>query len=164
MDFFETVKKRYSCRSLEPVDISQEHMEKILNAGKSAASGWNKQPFDFLVVKEREGIDKIADSQAFISGASVVIGIIANPDASQYWREDIAASAENMLLAVTALGYGSTWVEGTILPREEEMKKYFGIPENLRFIVVLPIGKPATGGGSQSTKRDLDDMVHHDKW
>ena len=65
MDFFETVKKRYSCRSLEPVEIPQEHMEKILNAGKSAASGLNKQPFDFLVVKEREGIDKIATAQGF---------------------------------------------------------------------------------------------------
>ncbi len=163
MDFFETVKKRYSCRSLEPVDIPQEHLETILDAGRSAASGWNKQPFDLLVVKEREGIDKIATAQGFISGASVVIGIVANPDASQYWREDISAAAENMLLAVAALGYGSTWVEGTILPKEKEIKKYFGIPENLRFIIALPIGKPATGG-YQATKRALDDMVHQEKW
>ena len=163
MEFFETVKNRYSCRSLKPIDIPQEHLDKILNAGKSAASGMNIQPFDFLVIKDREGIDKIATAQGFISGASVIIGIIANPDDSQYWREDISATAENMLLAITALGYGSTWVEGTILPKEKEIKNYFGIPENLRFIIALPIGKPATEG-SQATKRDLDNMVHREKW
>ena len=68
-----------------------------------------------------------------------------------------------MLLAVTALGYGSTWVEGTILPKEKEIKKYFGIPENLRFVIALPIGKPAIGA-SQAAKRSLDDMVRWEKW
>jgi nitroreductase len=163
MELSEAIAKRYSCRSLEPVEISTEHLEQILEAGRVAPSGWNKQPFDFLVVTERERIEKVAQSQEFIHGASVLIGIVADPDASGYWREDIAAAAENMLLTITSLGYGSTWVEGTILPQEEELKDYFNIPQQYRFIIVLPIGKE-NPPGKRAAKRSLQDMIHRETW
>ena len=81
MDFFEAVEKRYSCRNLQSVDITAEQLEMILDAGCRAASGMNIQPFKFLVMKDRKNIEIIAQSQQFITGASVVIGIVANPQA-----------------------------------------------------------------------------------
>ena len=163
MNFFEAVEKRFSCRSLQPVDIPQADVLKILDAGRRAASGHNTQPFDFLVVKEKEHIQALAAAQAFIGEASVVIGIIAHPEKSQFWLEDISAAAENMLLAITALGYGSTWIEGTFLRKEGEMKRHFGVPDSARFMIVLPIGKPAKDG-VQRPKKSLDELIHWDSW
>ena len=163
MDTLVAIAQRYSCRSLQPVDIPPEDLENILQAGRKAPSGMNKQPFDFLVVTKRQHIEKVAQSQAFIAGASVLIMIAADPQASTYWKEDIAAAAENMLLAVTALGYGSTWVEGTILPHEDELKQYFHVPEKYRFIIALPIGKP-TAPARSTKKRPLSEMIHQEKW
>jgi nitroreductase len=161
MEFFEVIKNRRSCRNLEPVEIPEEDIEKILDAGRRATSGLNKQPYDFLLVREKENIEKIAAAQGFISNASAVIVIIAKPDVSQFWLEDVSAAAENMHLAVTALGYGTTWIEGTLLKKEQELKKHFNIPENMRFIIALPIGKPASEG-SQSPKRKLEDIVYRE--
>jgi nitroreductase len=163
MELFEATEKRYSCRNFKPVRIPDEHIEKILDAGRRAASGCNKQPFNFLVVKEQKNIKKIAIAQEFISQASIVIGIVADPAISDYWLEDISAAATQMLLAVTALGYGSTWVEGMLLQKEKELKEHFGIPENLRFVIVLPIGAPAAGY-AQPAKKSLKEMIHWEKW
>ena len=163
MEIFEAIEKRYSCRDLSPVEIPDEQLERILNAGRRAASGRNVQPFEFLVVKDRESIDKIATAQSFISGASVVVCIVADPKASRYWLEDISAAAENMLLAIAAFGYGSTWVEGTLMSKEDELKDYLGIPKDRRFMIALPIGTP-TSEGSQAPKRPLSDIVRWEKW
>lgn len=163
MELFETIEKRYSCRNFNPVQIPDEHIEKILDAGRRAASGCNKQPFGFLVVKDKKNIEKIAIAQEFMSQASAAIGIVADPAISDYWLEDISAAATQMLLAITALGYGSTWVEGMLLLKEEELKKHFGIPENLRFVIVLPIGAPKEGY-AQPVKKPLNEMTHWEKW
>lgn len=163
MELFKAIKKRYSCRNFKPVTIPDKHIGKILDAGRFAASGCNKQPFEFLIVKEKNDIKKIASAQEFMAEASAIIGIVANPQFSDFWLEDISAAAENMLLATTALGYGSTWVEGTLLQKEKELKKYFGIPDNLRFIIALPIGIPATQG-AQPAKKPLKEMVHWERW
>jgi len=163
MEVFEAIEQRYSCRDLEPIEVSADDLEKILDAGRRAASGCNIQPFEFMVVKDRQNIEKIAEAQKFISGASVIIVIVADPDKSQYWLEDVSAAAENMLLAITALGYASTWVEGTIMPKENELKKHFNVPENMRFMIALPIGKPAKPG-AQAGKKKLDSMTHWEKW
>jgi len=163
MELFEAISERYSCRDLRPVEIPKSDLERILDAGRRAASGRNIQPFEFLVVTDGESIEQLATAQSFISGASVAVAIVADPDASKYWLEDISAAAENMLLAITALGYGSTWVEGTILPKEEKLKEYFGIPKRLRLMIVLPIGQPGSDG-AQASKKSLDSMVRWERW
>ncbi len=75
----------------------------------------------------------------------------------------MSAAASNMLLAVTALGYATTWVEGTLARKEEEMKELLDIPMPMRLIILLPIGKPAESGG-QSKKKPLSGLVHWEKW
>lgn len=163
MELFEAIKARYSCRKLKAVDIPKEDIEKILDAGRLAPSGANRQPFDFLVVTDKDKIAEFSKSQSFMSNASVIIALVADPAKSNYWLEDISSAATNMLLAITAIGYGSTWVEGKIMPNEPELKELLGVDENLRMIIALPIGKPAEPG-AQPKKRDLKEMTHSNKW
>ena len=163
MDLFESIEARYSCRDLAPVDVPRADLEKIMDAGRRAASGLNVQPFAFIAVTERETIQQLAAAQGFIAGASAAIGVVADPAESTYWLEDIAAATENMLLAITALGYASTWVEGTLKSKEDELKRYLGIPDRLRFMILLPIGKPASPG-AQARKKPLGNLVHWEKW
>jgi nitroreductase len=163
VDLFDAIELRASVRELEAVEIPAEHLERILDAGRRAPSGMNAQPLEYLVVRERAVIEKLAKVQGFIKGASVVVFIVADPAASQYWLEDAAAAAENMLLAVAALGYGSTWVEGMLLRREAWAKELLGVPEHLRLIIALPIGKPARPP-EQALKKPLADLVHYERY
>jgi len=158
MDLFQAIKERRSVRSLEAVKIPKEDIEKILDAGRRAASGMNIQPFKFIAISEKKTIQKLAAVQECVGQASVVIAVAADPDASRFWLEDVAAATENMLLAITALGYASVWVEGTLLRREEEMKEILEVPENLRLMVFLPIGGERVPG-SQPDKKPLEEMV-----
>jgi len=81
----------------------------------------------------------LALAQGFIRDASAVIAIVADESASRYWLEDVSASTENILLAATALGYASCWVEGTLLRVEDEAKEVLRIPKNKRLIVAIPL-------------------------
>jgi nitroreductase len=68
-----------------------------------------------------------------------------------------------MLLAITALGYASVWVEGTLLPKLEEYNKALGLPDNMRLVVVLPIGAAAKPT-EQADKKPLASMLHWERY
>ena len=163
MDLFEAIRARASARDLQPVEVPADHLEAILDAGRRAPSGMNIQPLHYIVIRDRTTIDRLARVQGFIGGASVVVAIVADPGASRFWLEDASAAAENMLLAIAALGYGSTWVEGTLLRREEWAKELLGVPDHMRLIILLPIGKPACSP-AQAAKKPLAELVHHERY
>lgn len=163
MDLFEAIEKRASVRSLRPVDVPDADLERILDAGRRAPSGRNIQPFEFIVVKDPDTIRKLAKAQSCVGDVSVLIAVVADPGKSTYWLEDLSAATENMLLAITALGYATVWVEGTLLRAEQEHKKVLGVPENLRLMVVLPIGKAAEPV-AQAPKRPLPEVVHWERY
>jgi nitroreductase len=163
MDLFEAIEKRTSVRDLRAVNIPDADLELILNAGRRAPSGRNRQPIDFIVVRNIETLKKLSKAQSPIADVALAIAVVADPEKSEFWLEDVAAATENMLLAVTALGYASVWIEGTLLREEEAHKKTLGVPEKMRLMVVLPIGAAKTS--VQATeKRPLSDMVHWERY
>lgn len=161
MELFEVIEKRKSVRSYEKCNIPKENIEKILKAGSLAPSGRNIQPFEFIVIDDEKIIKKLGEEvQNCIAEASIVIGIIADPLQSKFWLEDISAVTENMLLAIENLGYASCWIEGTLIPREKQIKELLKIPDEKRFIIILPIGK-AKGEISKKIKKDIREITHH---
>jgi nitroreductase len=163
MDLFEAIEKRASVRDLRPADIPDADLNRILDAGRRAPSGYNRQPFEFIVIRDSASLRKLAESQACIGDVNTAIAVVASPEASKFWLEDLSAATENMLLAITALGYASVWVEGRILPHEEELKQMLGVPANLRLMVVLPVGR-AAGPGAQKEKRPLEQVVYRERY
>jgi len=163
MDLFDAIAQRASVRQLEAVDVPDQDLERILDAGRRAPSGMNRQPFEFIVIRDAETLQALASAQGCIGDVSCAIAVVADPERSRFWLEDIAAATENMLLAITALGYASVWIEGTLLRDEATHKRRLGVPENLRLMIVLPIGK-ASGPVAQAPKRALEDMVYWEQW
>ena len=163
MELFEAISKRASVRKLKPVEIPEGDLERILDAGRRAPSGRNTQPVDFIVIRDPETIQGLAKAQSCIADVSLVIAHVADPEKSEFWLEDIAAATENMLLAMTALGYGSVWIEGTLLRAESDHKKLLGVPENLRLMVALPVGAPVESP-QQAEKRPLQEVVHWERY
>lgn len=163
MDLFDAIRARASVRRLEAVEIPEADLERILDAGRRAPSGMNAEPLHYIVVRDPATIEKLAKVQDFLAQASCIVAIAADPGLSKYWLEDAAAAAENMLLAIAALGYGSTWVEGTLLRREAWAKEVLGVPHHLRLIIFLPIGRPAAPP-EQAPKKPLSDLVHYERF
>jgi nitroreductase len=163
MELFEAITRRASVRSLKPADIPDGDLERILDAGRRAPSGRNTQPIELIVVREAESIKKLAEAQACIADVSTVICVAADPSKSEFWLEDVAAATTNMLLAITALGYASVWIEGTLLHAEADHKQLLDVPDTMRLMVALPVGA-AVEATQQKEKRPLKDIVHWDRF
>ncbi len=161
MDTLEAIRKRRSIRRFTDDVIPIVDLETIVNAGRLAATGNNRQPWDFVVVTDRVMIAQFTISGAWIAKAAAVIAVVMDPS-SRWWVEDGAAAIENMLLASTALGYGACWVEGDILPHEESVKTLLGIPPEKRVLALIPIGVAAETPTPE--KKPLLDILHWEKF
>jgi len=159
VELFEAITKRASVRRLRPAEVPDADLDRILDAGRRAPSGMNRQPICFIVIKEPDTLGKLAQAQECIGQVGLAIAIAADPGKSPFWLEDVAAATENMLLAITALGYASVWIEGRLLRAEAEHKHVLGVPEEMRLMVVLPVGLPDQPV-QQAAKRSLQEMVH----
>jgi len=154
MDLFEVVEKRRSIRKFKPNRVAKRDLKKILEAGRLAPSGGNRQPWYFIVVRDLEikrALSIAANNKKFIEEADTVIVTLGDPGVSSTklpyklsstnipHMQDTMIAVEHMVLAATALGYGTCWIGAF---NEEEVKKILKIPENLAVIALLPVGVP----------------------
>lgn len=161
MDVFEAIRRRRSVRAFTGEPIPRADLEAIVDAGRLAATGYNKQPWTFVVVTEKERIAQLAVAAPWMDKAAAIIAVVLDPTAP-YWLEDGSAAVENMLLAATALGYGSCWLEGNTIPHEAAFKALLDIPEALRLFTLVPIGVPATWPVVE--KKSLQDVLHWERY
>lgn len=167
MDFFDAVKRRYSERkgfTAEP--LPKEDIEKILDAGLRAPSGMNKQPIDFVVVVDNEKKRTLSEiiGKDYLTKAGCLVFVVADKS-SEYYIEDSAAAIENVLLAATALGYASCWIQPRVQNAEnqERIKEFLKVPKDRLVFAVIPIGVPKNAG-AQAAKKTLEKGVHVDRW
>ena len=161
MDALEAIRKRRSVREFTGEAIPREDLEKIVDTGRLAPTGYNRQPWDFIVVTEQTMIEKLKVASQWMEKAGAIIAVVLDPS-SRWWVEDGAAAVENMLIASTALGYGSCWLEGYTLPREEEFKTLLGVPEDRRLLTLVPIGVPVEWPTVE--KKSLGEVIHWEKY
>jgi nitroreductase len=161
MDALEVIQRRRSVRQYTGAPIPREDLEKIVNAGRLAASGHNRQPWGFVVVTEHEMLERLKVAAQWMEKAAAIIAVVMDTS-SPFWLEDGSAAVENILIASTALGYGSCWLEGNTLPHEEEFKVLLGIPAEKRLLTLVPIGVPAEWPTRE--KRSLSEVIHWERY
>jgi nitroreductase len=161
MDALEAIRKRRSVRKYTGDPIPREDLETIVDAGRLAATGMNTQPWDFIVVTERETIEELEVAARWMEKAGAIIAVVLDPT-SRWWREDGSAAVENMLIASTALGYGSCWLEGNTLHHEEAFKALLGVPDEKRLLTLVPIGVPTEWPTCK--KKDLEQVIHWERY
>jgi nitroreductase len=161
MDALQAIRARRSIRKYTGASIPRSDLETIVDAGRLAASGNNRQPWDFIVVTDREMIDKLKVASQWMDKAAAIIAVVMDPS-SRWWLEDGSAAIENMLIACTALGYGACWLEGYTLPREEQLKALLGVPEGKRLLTLIPVGVPAES--PSRSKKPLAQVLHWERY
>jgi nitroreductase len=157
MDALEAIQKRRNVRKFTGDIVPRQDLEKIVDAGRLAATGSNRQPWEFIVVTDTELKKQLTTMGKWMRKAGAIIAVVVDPY-SRWWLEDGSAAIENMLIASTALGYGSCWVEGDALPLEEELKVILSIPKGKRLLALVPVGVPAEWPTTE--KRPLENVLH----
>ncbi len=161
MDALEAIKKRRRVRHYTGDSIPRADLEKIVDAGRLAPTGNNRQLWDFIVVTDRAMIDKLKIAAQWMDKAGAIIALVLDPD-TRWWVEDGSAAVENILIASTALGYGSCWLEGYTLPLEEEFKTLLNVPPEKRLLTLIPIGVPVEWPTQE--KKSLAEVIHWEKY
>ncbi len=151
-NFFEIVEKRRAIRKYKQYDIPEEDIKKILEAARLAPSAENSQPWRFVVVKDQKTKELLArpSPQTFIADANAIIVVLGDPTVSccpraTWTTRDPMIAAEHLVLAATALGYGTCWIANyESRPSEwvDKVKRTLKIPENIHIVVLVAIGVP----------------------
>ncbi|MBR3614575.1 MAG: nitroreductase family protein [Clostridia bacterium] len=148
MDFLELAKNRYSCRYFSNKKIEQEKIDKILEAARLAPTGRNSQSQRILVLTDEEQLSKLGECTPYVWNAPLVFLICY--DKNESWKrrsdnfdggaQDACIVTTHMMLEVTDLGLGSTWV-GALDP--QKVREVYNVPENYEITAFLPVGYPS---------------------
>jgi len=168
MDTLQAIKNRRSIRKFTDKPISKDILEDLVDCGRLAPSGHNKQGRYFLVLTDREkinGVGQIATWAKFmIDQAQACIAVFCDKEENITLVEDGSAATENILLAATAYGLGSCWVAGYGMPYAEEVEKYLGAPPNLKLIALIPLGYSGVENPKSPPRKELTDVVRWEKF
>ena len=170
MGVLEAIKERRSIRAYTDEKVSEEDVERLIEAARWAPSAGNIQPWAFVVVKEVETKRKLSSAtlnQTLIQEAPVVIVVCADLTRSSrvygsrgeklYSLQDTAAATENILLAAQELGLATCWVGAF---HEDEVAKAVKAPKNMRPVAMVAVGYPAERPAAPQ-KRLVNEIVHY---
>lgn len=170
-DFEEVIKTRRSIREYDDREVDDELIEKILRAGMQApGSRLKAEPWEFLIIKNRETLARIGEIKPRVTNAPVAILLIANIERAFYktvWQQDMSAAAENMLLEAVNLGLGGLW--NGVAPEEERMEKIadiVGLPkdDNLKPFCIITLGYPAEGWENKFMDKFDESRIHYETY
>lgn len=171
-DALDVIRKRRTIRKFTGKDVTDEQVETLLEMAMCAPTRLNRQPWHFVVIRDKELQKQLADLlriHPYLETAPVVIAVCGLPEVSPTWLMDVSAATENILLAATAMGLGTAWLgaPNTALWDlcEEALCDALAIPLNVRIPALVAVGYPAQELPPHG-KHDRFDRtkVHYGKW
>lgn len=176
MELFEAIKQRYSYRgAYQQTAVPEEDLRKIVQTGLDAPTGKNLQTTQFIIINDPDTLDRVKAvfaGQPFIATAQAFIAAFYDVDeqtASEYPYtfevEDASAAIQNILLAITGLGYASVWLDGVLRneQRAEKIGAVLGLPTSKIVRILLPVGVPVEEG-PRKQKQPFAERVWFNTW
>ena len=168
MNIYEVIRNRRSVRAYLEKPVSEEALERILEAARLAPSGSNRQARKFVVVTSGETREKIARAakQDFLAGAPVIIaGVGTTPDRTmscgiQGDPVDVAIAMDHISLAAVEEGLGTCWIGA--FP-QEAIREILHIPGTSRVIELMALGYPADTP-RQKVRKSLEEIVCRERF
>ena len=168
MDFFDAVNQRASYRWLyEQTPVPRDDLRKIIEAGLAAPSGCNLQTTHIVGVDDLELVKKLGGMLGkghFASAPAAIVVFTRVQEAFggvSYNVQDYAAAIQNMLLAITALGYASCWVEGYVTCSDDVSRgiaEALSAPAEYSAVAYLPVGIPS-GEPRRAPKKSFEERA-----
>ncbi len=172
MDLFEAIAKRYSYRGpFTDTPVPRDDLRRIVQAGIQAPSGKNEQVVSFIIVDDAALLRRIAQivDRPVCNTAKAMIACVTDPRAVfegfSFAAEDCAAAVENMLLAITALGYASVWLDGVLRVNNvaARLGDLLGVPSGKTVRILLPLGV-AAAPGTQKEKLPFEQRASFNRY
>lgn len=177
MELMEGLLTRRSIRKYQDKPIDKNTLEEIIKAAQYSPTAHNRQPWEFLVVDDKEVLANLRHIQrwtSFAKDAACVIFVCGDVDRSfnrdkedEKWSfidVDCAIATENLMLAAWSKGIGTCYCGAAPMQKVvDTLKDYLKLPENIRPFAIVPMGYPAEDP-KQPEDRYNPDKIHWGKW
>ncbi len=164
------MKSRRSIRHYQDREISEEAIQQVLEAGRWAPSASNRQPWHFIVIRQPEIRQAVAEHAAYtfirwahVDEAPVIIALCGearNRIYRQFLHEDVGIAGTQMMLEATALGLGTCWVGGLDRKAIEDVLK---LPKTIELVGLLTLGYPDESP-EPPARKPLARIVHYETY
>lgn len=147
MDTFEAITSRRSVREFTDEPVSEDELDRLLEAARWAPSGLNNQPWRFMKVTDRGlmiGLSELTRYRGLVAGAQALIAVFLDNEEVYDRVKDLqstGAAIQNILLASRELGLGACWT-GEILNRRQDAEGLLEVPEHLELMALIAVGHP----------------------
>lgn len=168
------LQKRRSIRKFQDKKVEAEKIDMLIEAALRSPSGGAKNPWEFVVVTDREILEKLSTAKehgsAFIKGASLGIVVCADPGKQDVWIEDASIASIIIHLTAASLGLGSCWIQIRERmhkgdePAESYITELLGLPKSLKVLSMVAIGYPAEEKPGHEKEKLLYDRVHRNRY
>lgn len=171
----ENIANRKSVRAYTEEPVSDADIETMLRAAMAAPTAMNRQPWEFIVLNDRDSLDLLASKlrhAKMLSQAPMAIVVCAETmltlkDGSvvenMFWEHDASAATENLLLAAEALGLGAVWTAASDPERSAIVCEALGITGTVKPLCIVPIGHPANPD-EQPKDKWKPEKIHWNRW
>src|SRR5579864_5211076 len=172
METWDTIRARRDVRQYAGQPIARDDLERVLEAGRRAPSAGNWQPWNFVVVTDREQLVELAKvwdrGGAHIARSAATIALVAREPEDARQRDwlwyDFGQATANMMLAAADLGIGSGH---SAVIDQEQAQRVLGLPDGYRAMFLIGVGYPADRPLRplvQPNRRPFDEVVHWNRW
>jgi nitroreductase len=163
MDVFEAVRTLLAVRGYQDKPVPDAVVRRIVEAGRLTGSGMNRQPWHFIVVRDRETLRKLgalASSGPYVAQAP--LAVVVATDKSRFALSDASRAIQSMLLTAWADGVGSNWVGFGGL---DKVNALLDLPARLEVLAILPFGYPARPvGRGEKQRKSLSEVAHLERY
>jgi nitroreductase len=158
-------------RSFRPEPVAQEVIDSILEVARWSGSASNRQPWEIVVIRERETLRSLAGLDGYaghLAGAPLGIVLVMAGDRAEQETYDEGRLAERIMLAAHAHGVGSSigWIVG---PGRDAARELLGIPQHKVVRTAISLGYPDEAArrprsGRGQARKPLDEIVHEERY
>lgn len=159
---------RRSIRKFKDQVVEPEKIDQLLRAAMQAPSAANQQPWEFIVVQDKEALARLALVSPYakpVAGSPVTFVVLANQNnlkVPSAWEQDLSAATQNILLEAVHLGLGGVWFGvATAESVMENVCNLFKLPENMKPFALISVGYP-DGQENVFVDRYQADKVHYE--
>lgn len=168
----ENIMTRSSVRSYSQEEVTDAQIDTMLRAAMAAPSAVNKQPWQFIVIREREMLDSLAaefPNMSMLRKAPLAIitcgdmSLALKGEENTFWIQDVSAATENLLLAAHGMGLGAVWCGiYPVMERVGKMSEMLNIPKDIIPMAAVAIGHP--DGAPNIKDKWKPEKIHYGTW
>lgn len=174
MELLDIMYQRKSLRKYSGEEVPKEKLDMILKAGLLAPSGRRAKPWEFIVVRDKDMLQKLADARTgaanMLKGADCAIVVVADGEKTDVWTEDCSIAMAHMHLMASHVGVGSCWIQGRLreaangMSSDEYVRGLLEVPAGYKLEAILSLGMPEEIPAGYTEEDLLTEKIHYERF